>query len=84
VTVSYLMIYGSGWTQRWRIPDGMEDHVRAEISQVGTQGTGNLSVVDPGSDAEVTLVIAWGQVSTAVVIEGAAASPADTTTGQYA
>jgi len=78
------MIYGSGWTQRWRIPEGMEDHVRAEISQVGTQATGSLSVVDPGSDAEVTLVVAWGQVATAVVIEGSAGSEADTTTGQYA
>jgi hypothetical protein len=82
--VAYLMIYGSGWTQRWRIPEGMEDHVRSEILQVGTKGTGSLSVVDPGSDAEVTLVIAWGQVATAVVIEGAPGSEADTATGQYA
>ena len=58
--MAYLMLYGSGWTQRWRIPEGTEDHVRAEISQVGTQATGSLSVVDPGSDAEVTLVVAWG------------------------
>ena len=75
--VAYLMLYGSGWTQRWRIPEGMEDQVRAEISQVGTQATGSLSVVDPGSDAEVTLVIAWGQVAAAVVIQGAAGSGED-------
>jgi hypothetical protein len=82
--VAYLMLYGSGWTQRWRIPEGMEDHVRAEITQVGTQATSSLSVVDPGSDAEVTLVIAWRQVATAVVIEGAAGPGADAATGQYA
>ena len=82
--MAYLMLYGSGWTQRWRIPEGMEDQVRAEISQVGTQATGSLSVVDPGSDAEVTLAIAWGQVAAAVVIQGAAGSGEEFTTGQYA
>ena len=81
--MAYLMLYGSGWTQRWRIPEGMEEHVRADILQVGTRATSSLSVVDPGSDAEVTLVIAWAQVATAVVIEGAEGSEADTT-GQYA
>ena len=82
--MAYLMLYGSGWTQRWRIPEGMEDHVRAEISQVGTQATGSLSVVDPGSDAEVTLAIAWGLVAAAVVIQGAAGSGDEFTAGQYA
>lgn len=82
--MAYLMLYGNGWTQRWRVAEDMEDHVRAEISQVGTQATGRLSVVDPGSDAEVTLVIAWGMVAAAVVIEGAAETGADVTSGQYA
>ena len=82
--MAYLMLYGSGWTQRWRIPEGMEEHVRAEILQVGTRATGNLSVVDPGSDAEVTLVVAWGQVAAAVVIQGAEDTGADLTSGQYA
>ena len=82
--MAYLMLYGSGWTQRWRIPEGMEDHVRTEISQVGTQATGSLTVVDPGSDAEVTLVIAWGLVAAAVVIRGDGGSGADVTAGQYA
>ncbi len=82
--MAYLMLYGSGWTQRWRIPEGTADHVRAEISQVGTQATGSLSVVDPGSEAEVTLVVAWGLVAAAVVIHGAAGSGDDVTTGQYA
>lgn len=84
LTVSYLMLYGSGWTQRWRIPRGMEDHVHGEIAQVGSQATGRLSVVDPGSDAEVTLVVAWGLVAAAVVIDGVAGSAADDLAGQYA
>jgi len=33
MTVAYLMLYGSGWTQRWRIPAGLEEQVRAEIGQ---------------------------------------------------
>jgi hypothetical protein len=84
MTVSYLMLYGSGWTQRWRIPAGMEEQVRFEIDQVESQGTGSLSVVHPSSDAEVTLVVAWDQVAAAVVIQGAAEIGADVTTGQYA
>ena len=82
--MAYLMLYGSGWTQRWRIPEGMEEHVRAEILQVGTGATGSLSVVDPGSDAEVTLVVAWALVAAAVVIEGAGGTGAEAPTGQYA
>jgi hypothetical protein len=62
----------------------MEEHVRAEILQVGTGATGSLSVVDPGSDAEVTLVVAWALVAAAVVIEGAGGTGAEAPTGQYA
>jgi hypothetical protein len=81
--MAYLMLYGSGWTQRWRIPDGTEDQVRSQISQIGTHGAGRLSVVDPGSDAAVTLMIAWDRVASAVVI-GEAEGPATTQSGQYA
>jgi hypothetical protein len=77
------MLYGSGWTQRWRIPQGMEDRVRAEIAHVGADSTGRLSVVDPGSDTEVSLVVAWRLVAAAVVIGAAAGSGADDTAGQY-
>lgn len=82
--MAYLMLYGNGWTQRWRIAPGMEEQVRAEISQVGTEATGQLSVVDPGSDAEATLMIAWASVATAVVIDQTAAPGSDEVTGQYA
>jgi hypothetical protein len=84
VTVAYLMLYGNGWTQRWRIAPAMEDHVRSQIADVGTDSTGQLSVVDPGSEAEATLVVAWAQVAAAVVLDGAAGSGDDDTAGQYA
>lgn len=83
--MAYLMLYGNGWTQRWRIASGMEEHVRSQISQVGTDGTGKLTVVDPGSEAETTLVVAWALVATAVVLDAAATEAgSDDSTGQYA
>jgi hypothetical protein len=78
------MLYGSGWTQRWRIAPGMEEHARSQIHQVGTDGTGQLTVVDPGSDAEATLVVAWALVATAIVIDGAVAEGSTESAGQYA
>jgi hypothetical protein len=53
--VAYLMLYGNGWTQRWAIGRGTGDHIRAQIAQIGTPVTGQLTVIDPGSDSEVTL-----------------------------
>jgi hypothetical protein len=84
VTVAYLLLYGNGWTQRWRIAPGTEAEVRARISQVGTGATGELTVVDPGSDVEATLVVAWGLVAAAVVLDGSTVVGDDASTGQYA
>ena len=82
--MAYLMLYGNGWTQRWRIAAGMEDHVRSQISQVGTDTTGQLTVLDPGSESEATLVVAWGLVAAAVVLDGALGSGDEDSAGQYA
>lgn len=82
--MAYLMLYGNGWTQRWRIAPGAEDEVRAQLSQVGTATTGELSVVDPGSEAEATLVVAWALVATAAVLDGSAVSGVGESSGQYA
>lgn len=82
--MAYLMLYGNGWTQRWRIASGMEEHVRSQISQVGTQATGQLTVVDPGSEAEATLVVAWALVAAAVVLDGSAGAGDSNSAGQYA
>jgi hypothetical protein len=77
------MLYGSGWTQRWRIAAGTEDVVRSQISQVGNETTGVLNVLDPGSDNEATLVVSWARVAAAVVLDTAAEEPRSST-GQYA
>jgi hypothetical protein len=84
VTVAYLMLYGNGWTQRWRIAAGMEDHVRSQISQIGTDTTGQLTVIDPGSETEATLMIAWAQVASAVVLDEAPGAGGADSAGQYA
>jgi hypothetical protein len=54
VTVVHLMLYGNGRTQRLRSLQGMEDHVRSQISQVGTDTTGELAVVDGAVAAGTT------------------------------
>jgi hypothetical protein len=82
MTMAYLMLYGDGWTQRWRITAENEMAVREEVERVGTEATGRLPVVDPGSDAGATLVVAWGKVAAAVVLEGAA-DQRDDSGGRY-
>jgi len=82
--VAYLLLYGNGWTQRWGIPSGSEEQVRSQIVQVGTDATGELTVVDPGSEAEATLAVAWALVAAAVVLDGSAMAATGDSTGQYA
>jgi hypothetical protein len=82
--MAYLMLYGNGWTQRWGVASGTEEQVRSQILQVGTNATGKLTVVDPGSEAEATLVVAWALVAAAVVLDGSAGAVAGDSTGQYA
>ena len=82
--MAYLMLYGNGWTQRWRIAPGMEDTVRTQVSQVGKDATGHLTVLDPGSDAQATLVIAWALVATAVVLDSSDEAGERDSAGQYA
>jgi hypothetical protein len=82
--VAYLMLYGTGWTQRWRIAEGLETQIGAEITRVGKNETTQLSVLDPGSDAPATLVVAWAQVAAAVILDAGSGPPHDDATGQYA
>ena len=82
--MAHLMLYGNGWIRRWRIASGMEEQVRAQISQVGTDTTGQVTVVDPGSDVEATLVVAWVLVAAAAVLDGSTAAGNSDSTGQYA
>jgi len=82
--MAYLMLYGNGWTQRWRIVDGEEEHVRSEITQIGKDGTGHLSVIDSRTDSRATLVVSWAAVSVAVVLDADSDPQHETATGQYA
>lgn len=82
--MAYLMLYGSGWTQRWQIPRGEEETVLSEIAHVGRDETGRLSVVDSQTGATVTLMVAWAAVATAVIVDSDSAPPHDEATGQYA
>jgi hypothetical protein len=78
------MLYGTGWTQRWRIAEGMEKQIGAWITRVGNNETTQLSVLDPNSDALANLVVAWAQVAAAVILDAGSGPPHDDATGQYA
>lgn len=82
--MAYLMLYGSGWTQRWQIPSGEEERVLSEIARVGRDETGRLSVVDSQTGATVTLMVAWAAVATAVIVDSDSAAKPGEATGQYA
>jgi hypothetical protein len=83
--MSYLLLFGvGGWSQRWQIPAGQDELIHSEISRVGQEGIGRLSVVDSQTDAVATLVIAWQSVAAAVVIDSTDQSQREGATGQYA
>lgn len=82
--VAYLMLYGSGWMQRWQIPTGQEKAVLSEIARVGQDETGHLSVVDSETGATVILMVAWAAIATAVIVDSDSAPPNHEGTGQYA
>jgi hypothetical protein len=83
--VSYLLLFGvGGWSQRWQIPAGQDELVHAEISHVGQEGVGRLSVIDSQTETVATLVIAWQSVAAAVVVDTADQHAGQDATGQYA
>ncbi len=83
--MAYLLLFGAGgWTQRWQIPTGEDESVRAAIDQVGCDATGRLSVIDSQTNTPVTLVIAWHHVAAAVVVDAHDGSFSEGATGQYA
>ena len=63
-----VLVGASGWQQRWEIAPGQEEMVASEVANVGTEQVGRLRLLDLDADSEVTLVIAWVQVATAVII----------------
>ena len=64
-----LLLYGSGWTQRWTIGKGNEAEVRSKIMATGSGTSGVMTVTDPNTDAPVTLVVNWGLVAVALVLD---------------
>lgn len=82
--MAYLMLYGSGWMQRWQIPRGEEETVLSEIARVGRDETGRLSVVDSQTGATVTLMVAWAAIATAVIVDSDSVPPPHQGTGLYA
>lgn len=82
--MAYLLLYGNGWTQRWRLADGDEDRVRSEITRIGQDGTGQISVIDTRTDTSAVLVVSWAAISAAVVLDADADPQHDTASGQYA
>jgi hypothetical protein len=81
--VTYLMLFGVGWTQRWRMVEGSETRVAHELDRVGHDEVGHLRVIDPGTDAETTLVVAWRHVVSAVILGTEADHVDQTAPGQY-
>jgi hypothetical protein len=79
-----LLLFGSGWTQRWTIGPGQEDDVKAEVLRTGREGTGVLSVTDPNTDAKVTLAVNWSLVAVAVVLPDHPDQAGHTLAGSYA
>lgn len=63
-----LLLYGTGWTQRWTLCRDQESDARAEILKVGTDATGSLTVTDPNTDAPVTMIVNWRMVAVALVL----------------
>jgi len=77
------MLYGSGWTQRWRLAEGTEAAAADAITHVGRPESTQLRVVDPGSGLDATLVVAWAQVAAAIILDSDAGPPQDDSAGQY-
>lgn len=81
--MAHLMLYGSGWSQRWELAEGEEDRALRSLEQVGGEGTGRFLIVDAATDRRATLVVAWSLVAAGVVL-GESASHTEPGTGRYA
>jgi hypothetical protein len=85
--MTYLMLYGHGWTQRWQVDDHALDLISSEITRVGHHETGHLPILDPGTGGSTTLVVAWQHVAAAVLLGTDRTDHADRpvvgSTGQY-
>ena len=83
VVMTYLLLYGNGWTQRWQLPDDAADQTLAKIARVGHDETTQVTVLDPGSGEPTALMVAWKHVASAVLLGSQLATASDTSSGQY-
>ncbi|MCW2611811.1 MAG: hypothetical protein QOC93_1800 [Actinomycetota bacterium] len=79
--MAYLVLIGSGgWTEKWEIAPGEDDTVARELAQMGSDGTSHLPLLNPGTDEQIDLVVAWRAVAAASVVPSVRAP----LPGQYA
>ena len=83
--MGYVMLYGVGWTQRWRVAEASVALLRAEIDRVGRDETGHLPVLDPGTGEPTTLIVAWQHVAAAIILDSDNLEDAEneSASGQY-
>ncbi len=67
--MAYLLLIGaSGSNERWEIQRGQEDEVAAQLRHVGTETTGELPLVDPGSEQGIQVFLAWNHFAAAAIV----------------
>ncbi len=67
--MAYLMLIGTGGSnERWEIASGREADVAAQLRHVGTDTTGQLHLVDPVSEKNIEVFIAWRHVLAAALV----------------
>jgi hypothetical protein len=67
--MAYLVLTGAGgWVERWEIPPGEEDGVALELDHVGSKSTSRLTLVNPGGEERIELVVAWRAVAAAAIV----------------
>ena len=82
--MTYLLLWGDGWTQRWQLADAVADQSLAEIARVGHDETTQVTVLDPGSGEPTTLMVAWKHVASAVLLGSEhVATSVNASSGQY-
>ncbi|MCF6379312.1 hypothetical protein L2K70_17000 [Nocardioides KLBMP 9356] len=81
--MAYVMLYGTGWTQRWEVAEDAIAVARAEIDRVGRNETSHLRVMDPSTGEPTHVVVAWQHVAAAAVVGARQNDAPQTSAGQY-
>ncbi len=81
--VAYVMLYGTGWTQRWEVAEDAIAAARVEIDRVGRSETSHLLVMDPSTGEPTHVVVAWQHVAAAAIVGSRHDDPPQISAGQY-